>query len=471
MNKKLVKNYIYTVLYQLIQALVPIITISYKTKVFSPETMGIYSYIFTVSSYIIMLGSIGISVYGQREIAYVKDDPEKRTKILYELILLKTIVLTFVTILFFLIFGLRSIYRNYYIILLIQILISIFDVTWFMQGIEEFKKISIVNSITKIINVICLFLFIKTNNDLLKYIILTIIFYIIPYIVIFIMSIKYTKKINKEKINSFRHLKNCLILFIPQIFIQIYTVCDKIMLGNFQNNISEVGYYEYADKIIQIAMGFIGALTTIMIPIISYQYKKKENNKLKSNINDLTNIVALLSLPMTFGMLALSNNVVEVFFNSSYDKVNILLKILSLSIFPMSFTGVGGQYLISTKKEMKYTTLAGIGMCINLVLNLLLIKNYASVGVAITTIVTESIIAIMNIPIIGKLINKKETIINISKYLLFSIIMFIVVYLIGTIKSNIIILGLQGIIGLLLYFVLLLITKDKLLLKLLKSKN
>ena len=468
MNKKTFKNYIYIVIYQLIQALVPILTIPYKTKVFKPENIGIFSYIFTVSSYVIMIGSIGISLYGQREIAYVKDDIKERSKKLYELMFLKSIILGFVTIIFYLFFGLRSIYKNYYIILLIQILMSIFDVVWFLQGIEEFKKISIVSSVSKVLNAIFLFLFIKNDGDLLKYIILTVFFSIFPSIILFFLSLKYTERVKFNDLKIFKHLKNCLILFIPQIFIQVYTVCDKIMLGNLQRQISEVGYYEYADKIIQIAISLITALTTVMIPIISYQYKKQKTKDLNKNINDLTNVIIFLSLPIILGIIAVSNNLTSLFFSEEYGKINILIKILSLSIFPIAFTGIGEQYLISTKQEVKFTIIIGVGMFTNLLLNLLLINRYASIGVAISTIITEFLIALIEMPIIFSLIEKKETVKNFIKYFILSIIMFIVVYLIGTIKCSILILVLQIIAGICIYGIILLLTGDKLITKILK---
>ena len=469
MNRKTIKNYIYTVICQLTYAIVPIITIPYKTKVFSPENIGIYSYIFTVSSYIILIGSIGISLYGQREIAYVKDDKKERSKKLYELVILKTIILSSITLIFYLTIGLKSIYRNYYIILLIQILINILDVSWFMQGIEEFKGISIINSISKILNVILLFTIIKTNNDLLKYIILTVVFSVIPSIMIFILSRKYTEKVKIKELEIFKHLKKCLILFLPQVFMQICTVFDKIMLGNMQSQISEVGYYEYADKIIQIAISIIGAITTVMIPVISYQFKKQKTKELKKNIHDLTNIVICLSLPIALGILAVSNNLTTLFFPEEYSKINILIKILSLSIFPIAFMGIGEQYLICTKQEAKFTKIIGIGTCANLILNTILINKYESIGVAAATIIAEVLIVIIEIPIIGKLIKIKETLKNTFKYLFTSIIMFIIVYQIGTINNSLPILIIQIITGISIYGIMLLITKDNLVKKILKK--
>ena len=80
MNKKIIKNYIYNSLYQIILAITPLLTIPYKTSIFTPNNLGIYSYVITIISYVIIFGSIGINLYGKREIAYKKDNIKERTK-------------------------------------------------------------------------------------------------------------------------------------------------------------------------------------------------------------------------------------------------------------------------------------------------------------------------------------------------------------------------------------------------------
>jgi O-antigen/teichoic acid export membrane protein len=91
MNKKLLKNYFYTTLYQLLYAILPLVTIPYKTRVLGSENLGIYSYVFSVMQYIVSIGTLGLSFYGRREIAY-KNNKYERSKLLYELLILKAII-------------------------------------------------------------------------------------------------------------------------------------------------------------------------------------------------------------------------------------------------------------------------------------------------------------------------------------------------------------------------------------------
>jgi len=234
------------------------------------------------------------------------------------------------------------------------------------------------------------------------------------------------------------------------------------MLGNLQHNMSEVGFYEYSHKIILIITHIISAFAVVMLPVISQEFIKNNWDGIKKYINESINFVIFLAIPLTFGAIALSNNLVNVIFGKNYLKAIVLIKILALSIIPIGITTIiGEQYLVSTKQEKKFTKYIMIGTITNIVINFVLIPKYASIGASLATIISEIMILLIEIPIIKELINKKEFILNFMKYVLYSIIMFTVVYLIGMIQRNYIILIIQVLIGILSYIVILLLTKDK----------
>lgn len=463
MNKKILKDYIYSLLYQILLITSPILTLPYKTRVLSKASIGIYSYVFSIITYIIMIGSLGISLYGRREIGYVKEDHEKRSKVFYELLFLKIITFTIIIIISSPIILQLKNCKSYYFIILIEVFINIFDITWFYQGIEKFKKLSIINSINKILNILSIFIFIKSDSDLIKYFIITLIFDIIPLAILLITAKKHLKKLQIKKLEIKKHLKPCILLFIPQICIQIYTTFDKIMLGSLQNNISEVGIYEYSYKIIVIILQSISTLVVIMIPIIAQEFKNNNYKKIKNYTNKSINYTLFMAIPFTFGLLAITNNLVLIIFGKDYFDAIQLIKILAFSIIPMSLTTIiGNQYLVSIKEEKKFVKYIFFGAIINIILNIILIPKYASLGASTATLITEVVILLIETPIIMKIINKKETLKNILKYIIYSIIMFFVVKLISYIECTVFILTIEIIIGVLIYVLILFITKDKL---------
>ena len=169
MKKSIAKNYIYNLIYQLLTILLPLITTPYLSRVLGAEPIGIYGYTISIVTYFILFGSLGIAMYGQREIAYKQNDKKSRTKIFLEIIIVRTISLMFSMTLFYIIFGRTGEYAIYYKILLVEMLANVFDISWFFQGLEEFDKTVTRNMIVKSISLILIFALVKQPSDLWKY--------------------------------------------------------------------------------------------------------------------------------------------------------------------------------------------------------------------------------------------------------------------------------------------------------------
>ena len=132
-KKSIAKNYIYNLTYQLLTIFLPLITTPYLSRILGAKQIGIYGYTTSIVSYFILFGSLGASMYGQREIAYHQNDINKRSKTFYEIVLLRGFALTISLILFFVLFALDGNYSLYYKILLIQLTANIFDISWLFR--------------------------------------------------------------------------------------------------------------------------------------------------------------------------------------------------------------------------------------------------------------------------------------------------------------------------------------------------
>ena len=120
MKKSITKNYIYNLIYEIITIVIPIITTPYLSQVLGAENIGIYSYTFSIVTYFVLFGSLGIAMYGRREIAYVQQDKVKRSKILWEIIILRFCTMFISTALFYIFFANGKQYQIYYKILILK---------------------------------------------------------------------------------------------------------------------------------------------------------------------------------------------------------------------------------------------------------------------------------------------------------------------------------------------------------------
>lgn len=472
MKKSIKKNYLYNLMYQLLIIISPIITTPYLARVLGPKGTGIYSYTISVVTYFILFGSLGTSLYGQREIAYNQSNKAERDKIFWELVLFRLVTMGIVCIIYFFTFTLNGEYMQYYQILLLELIANFLDINWFFLGLENFQKIVTKNFILKILSIILIFLFIKDSNDVNKYLFIYALTTFLSNFVLWFGLKKNVSKIDRKNIHIFKHLKYILILFIPQIAVHIYTILDKVMLGVIFNDMAEVGYYEQSQKIIRLLLTLITSLGAVMLPRIANLFAENKEDEIKKYMDNSLKFVFILAFPLIFGIISVADSFVPLFFGKGYDKVIIIMQILSPIVLFVGLSNViGNQYLLTTKKQGKYTFSVLCGAIINFLLNIVLIKNYKSYGAALATIIAEFIVAFIQLVFIYKNLDIRKIIISFFKSLIASIVMFLSCLFVTKfiITAGVCRMITQIILGIIIYFGALFILKEEMFKEFLKG--
>lgn len=313
----------------------------------------------------------------RREIAYLQDDIEKRSKVFWEFIFLRAITLSVAALIFYFVFARSGEYSFYYKILLLHIFAAVFDITAFFQGLEQFKKIIRRNLIIKIISVSCVFIFIHSPKDLYKYLLIYTLSDLIGNLSLWIDLPKYITGISFGKLNLFKHIKPTVILFIPQIATQIYTVLDKTMIGSLIADKAEVGYYEQSQKIVLTILTVVTSLGTVMLPRMANKFANGRTDEVKSSITASFRFIFFLAIPMVFGMISVSPDLIIWFLGKGYARSIAITQVISPIILFIGLSNViGVQYLLPTMKQKQYTISVVSGALTNLVLNFILIPRF-----------------------------------------------------------------------------------------------
>lgn len=462
-KKSLTKNYIYNLVYQILTLILPLITTPYISRVLGAENIGIYSYTYSIVSYFLLFGALGVALYGQREIAYAGEDEVKRKKSFWEIQICRFFAAFVASVIYFVFFMKKGIYSVYYKIWFLELLAIGFDISWFFQGIEDFKKTVTRNILVRLVSVTLIFVLVKAPEDLIKYITIYAVADLVGNLSLWLYLPKYFKGIKIKNINAFSHLPAIIMLFIPQIASQIYNLLDKTMIGNMVLDKSEVGYYEQAQKVIRVLITIVTSLGVVMIPRMASTFASGDKEKLIYYTKKSFKFVFFLVFPIMFGIMSISKSFVPVFFGEGYEKVVILMNIMAPNILFNGIASViGTQYLLPTKRQKEYTFAIVAGLLVNFILNYILIESYYSVGAAIATIISELILALVEFYVIKKDINIKEVLTLISNYLLAGLVMFATCILIqiglGASTTTMII---QILAGIFVYIFMLVALKDE----------
>lgn len=453
----IVKNFLYNVSYQLLTLLLPLITVPYVSKILGASGIGDYAFTYANTQYFVLFGMVGITLYGNREIAYVRDNPKKLKETFFSIYILQLMTTTISLLLFslFFIYLNHQEYRVLYAVQGITILAALFDISWLFMGLEQFKKTVVRNTLVKLVSLISIFIFVKQPTDIIIYAAILSLSNLIGNLTfwVYIPKIFTLKDIKVSKISV--HLKASLALFIPQIAIQIYVLLDRTLLGVLSNTV-EVGYYENSQKIVKIILTLATAIGTVMMPKIANTVASGDLDKVKYYIRNSFFFVSALSFPLTFGLMGIARQLSPWFFTDQFEGIDMLLIISSSIILAISWSNViGTQLLIPLNKVKEFTVSVTTGAIINLILNLMILKYLGAVGACISTIIAEFAVTGVQLYFVREFINIKKLISSSLIFLPPSIFMYLLVSYIGGIMEATIVTNLvQVIFGLIGYLVM-----------------
>lgn len=450
------KNFIYNIVYQLLILIIPLIIAPYLARVVKADGVGVYSYTYSIVYYFMLFTLLGVNNYGNRSIAKIRDDNEKLSKTFFEIYALQ-LILGIAMFIFYMIyvFFICNKYVNIAFLQSMFIISSILDINWFFFGIEDFKKTITRNTMIKIGTVLLIFIFVKNANDLWKY---TLVMSGTTCLGQLVLWSFLRKKIHFIKIkisDVVKHIKPNLVLFVPVIAVSLYKMMDKIMLGSL-TNVTEVGYYENAEKIINIPMTLITALGTVMLPRISNIFAKGDFEKINKYIEKSIKFVMFMSFAMCCGLICVGYNFAQFYFGKEFQKTGLLIMLLSITLPFLSFANViRTQYLIPNEKDKIYIISVSLGAVTNLIMNMMFIPKYMSIGACIGTISAEIMVMICQTCSVSKELPVRKYIKSIIPFIIKALIMLVIIYPIGYIKaSELIILPLQVMIGGIIYVLL-----------------
>jgi O-antigen/teichoic acid export membrane protein len=468
--KNLISNYLFTVMYQLLLIVTPFITTPYISRVLKPEGVGIEAYVASIVQLFVVFLTLSFSLYGSRQIASTQNK-EETSEVFWSIFLFKIFSsLSVIIIYFFYVNGISE-HKDLYLINLLVLLANIVDISWYFFGKEQIKKISIRNMLVKIIGIVLIFIFVKEYEDLDLYVLINAGTFFLGQLIMWIPLFKEVsfKKVSFKTVG--KHFKPIMILFLPMIMIQIYVLSNKIILGNMSGEI-EVGYYNQAFKIITIALGVISSLGSVMLPRMASEFNRGNKEEMQKYVNFALQLILIITLPMTFGMMAIAPNFVTWFLGKEFEPVTNLLIIMSPVIFFVGLANVFGiQILIGTNQQNKYSTAVTIGAILSLIVNFILIKPLASIATSIALLIAEGVGAIIQIFYGKDYFNVKKFSIMFIKYLILSVILYISVSLVSKYITlpPALITFIQLFVGFITYIIGLVIIKEPMMLRLFET--
>lgn len=458
---RVVKNYLYNVGYQVLAIIVPLITSYYVSRVLSPEGVGANAFTNSIIQYFMLLANIGIGYYGNREIAYVRDNKQKMAATFWEIQIVKT-VMTVVAYLSFVVFmAFYSGNKTYMWAQSINLLAVAFDISWLYQGLEDFKRTVLRNTFVKIISMIAIFIFIKSPKDVALYIIVLALSTLLGNLTLWPHAVNNYGHVDRgTKLNPWRHFVPTVTMFVPQIATQLYVQLNRTMLGLMVDQKAS-GFYQYSDNLVKLILAFVTATGTVMLPHVANAFAQHDMEKVHKMLYKSFDFVSALAYPMMFGIAGVSMTLAPLYYSSKYAPVGPAMLIESIVILMIGWSNViGTQYLLPVNRVKDFTTSVTIGAVVNIIMNFPLIHLWGLNGAMWSTVLSEISVTAYQLFVVRKSLDIRKIFTGSWKYLLSGIVMFVPVFWLNThMKASWLWMLVEIIVGIVVYGVMIILLK------------
>ena len=473
MDSKIIRNYIYNILYQLVRIILPMALVPYTYAHITPSVLGISSFASNIASWFILFGVLGVNTYGNREIAKVRDDKEKLNNTFFEILYMQMINVAIAMVAYY-IFCLCTVKENLYIYLLtgITMIASMCDISWLFYGIEDFKQASIRNIIVKILGVSLIFLLCKSPSDLWKYVLINAGSELFGQAIMFAQLKQYISFRKVSIKDAFKHhFKATFQLFVPTIGISVYTMLDQTMLG-YLYSAEHLEFYKTSMNFVKMFLYFITSIGSVMLPRVTNVYYNDEKGQEKAQglVNSTMKIACMLALPMCFGMIAVAPNLMSWYLPTAPLIAPLVCLGAPIIIFISMSNVTGIQYMVPTGMYKRYSASVISGAVLNFCLNLITIPHIGAFGAVISSVIAEATVTAIQYISIRKKVKIEFKNKSYFVYIFGSLLMLAIVYFEGKfLPINAIGTIIQVITGAIIYALVLIISKEDITMKVLNK--
>lgn len=398
-RQSLAKNAMLNTLRQLGAIAFPLVTFPYISRILGVTNYGKYTFSNSIVSYFSMFAALGITSYAIREGSGFRNDERKLTTFSDEVFTINmiTMLISFCALIVLLCVWPKL--QDYRLLILIQGLTIFFNtigVEWLYSIFEDFSYVTMRSLSVQLVALVLMFTFVHSKDDYIIYAIITVLAAAGGNLFGFVYSRKYVHLKLTNHPHIMTHIGPMLILFFNAVAVTIYANSDITIIGIFKSN-HTVGLYNVAVRIYTISKQLLNATVVVMLPRVSSYLHENKTKEYQELLNKTFNVLTILILPATVGLVILSPEIIKLIAGSAYIAGYRSLQILSIAIFFSVFASlITTGILLPKRREKKILVATMVGAIINILLNLVMIPIFSLNGAAITTLFAEFIVFLMS---------------------------------------------------------------------------
>lgn len=397
-NTSIKKNFIMNAILTMSSFIFPLISFPYVSRVLMPAGTGRVAFATSIVSYFWLMAYLGVPTYGVRACAKVRDNKEKLSRTVQELLIISSVMTVIAyAVLFAAVAMVPRLQQERTLIYVISLEFFFYTIgiEWMYRALEQYTYITITSVISKLVALVAMFVLIHTPDDYVIYGGLTIFAASASYLFNFLYAPKFITLRPVGQYNFRRHFAPILVFFAMSCATMIYNHLDAAMLGFMKTDV-DVGYYNAAVKIKMILVSVVTSLGTVLLPRSSYYIEQGRYEEFRQIGKKALNFVLLIATPLMLYFILYAKEGILLLSGDEYEGAILPMQIIMPTLLFIGLSNLLGiQTLVPLGREkvVLYSEIAGA--VTDLVLNALLIPRYASAGAAFGTLVAEAVVLLV----------------------------------------------------------------------------
>lgn len=388
------KNFFYSGILTTANYIFPFITYPYVSRVLGVTNIGICNFVDSIINYFILFSMMGISIVGIREIAKSKNDPAQLNRTFSSLFWINTISTSFVLIVLCIsIYTIPQlyVYKELLFIGVFKLAFNYLNVDWLYKGLENFKYITVRTLVVKCLYVICVYALVHDKNDYIIYYVLLCGMTIVNAIINIIYS-KHFVRITCKALTFKPFIKPFLTLGLYTFLTSMYTSFNVAYLG-FTSGETEVGYYTTATKLYTILLAIFTAFTGVLLPRMSSLIAERKMDGFRELLKKSVDILFAFAIPTIIFAIIMAPEIIEIISGKGYEGAIVPMRIVMPLILVIGYEQILViQTLMPLKEDKIILRNSILGAASGLLMNILLVSNWHSVGSAFVWVISELVV-------------------------------------------------------------------------------
>lgn len=398
-------NFIMNAILTVSSVLFPLITFPYISRVLLVEGSGKVSFATSVVTYFTMFATLGLPTYGVRACARVRDDKEKLSHTVQELLIISAITTAITYVVFIACVFLVPRFAEQKALLMVMGLtigLSTIGVQWFYNALEQYSYITICAIIFKLIGLVLMFIFVKNPEDYVVYGFIYVVGSFGSYVLNFIRIRKFISFHKTGKYDLKKHLNATITFFLLSAASSVYLNLDVVMLGFMQGD-TEVGYYNAGIKVKSVLVTCVTSLGTVLLPRLSYYVKKNNTEEFNRMVGKAFYFVFLTATSLTVYFMLYAEESILLLAGEEFLPAVVPMIILMPTVLFIGLSNITGiQVLTPLGKEKLVVYSVAAGAVLDFLFNLLWIPRLGAAGAATSTLMAEILVLVIQCIFIRK---------------------------------------------------------------------